>query len=260
MKLAYSTIINGDNVSYPGRIATVIRVTGGPLRCSYLPLAENQEPTLTDETDFFLDLVSKQVGEDGETTAVVISGVEPLWQGNAVAELTRKLREIGIFVKVETSGFYSTEVHVLANTASFISLDFKHLFQREKLLPLVGEKVNFEVFHSNFLKSLAFLEHGKAFKEVKTTVIPGINDSMETVREMAKAIGNSVDQYALCQFVPWPLPLTDSAFEKIVPPTRLHLLELAQVCRAYVGRAVVRCYESEDQEALPRAASAGSKE
>ncbi len=252
MKLAYSTIVNGDNQAYPGRIATVIRVTGGPLQCGYLPLVESQDATNSENTGFFLDLVSKQAEEDGETSAVVFSGVEPLWQGNAVSELATNLRQLGFFVKVETSGFYSSDLRSICNVANFVSLDFKHLLVINKLGALIGQRINFEVFQSNFLKSIAFLEHGKAFKEVKTTVIPGVNDSVEVLEEMAKLVKNACDQYALVQFLPWPLPLADSFFEKISPPTRLQLLELGQVCRRHVDRVVVRCHESEDQEVLSK--------
>ncbi len=251
MKLAYSTVVNGDAYAYPGRIATVIRVTGGPLRCPFLPVPESQDPVFSEETSFFADLVSSQAEEDGETTAVVFSGIEPLWQGNAVAELTKQLRENGFFVKIDTSGFYSNDLRGVASMANYITIDYKHALKQEKYVPLIGAKVAFDVFQSNFLKSLVFLEHGKAYKEVRTTVIPGINDAAETIEEIAKTI-KFVDQFALQQFVPWPLPLLDASFEKISPPTRLQLLELAQFARRHVGRVVVRCHESEEQEVLPK--------
>ncbi len=254
MKLAYSTIVNGDNSAYPSRVATVIHLSGGPLKCPYLSASESQDPTFSEDTSFFLNLVQAQAEEDGETNAVVFTGPEPLWQGNAVFELAKNLRQLSYFVKVETSGFYSNDVRNLANVANFISFDVKHSpRQANKYGELIGSKVNFEVFQSNLLTSLTFLEHGKAFKEVKTTIIPGVNDSPEVVEDIAKLIKNSCDQYALCQFVPWPLPLADEKFEKIKPPTRLHLLELAQTARKHAGRVVVRCHESDDQEVLPKA-------
>ncbi len=251
MKLAFSTVVNGDAYAYPGRISTVIRVTGGPLHCPFLPAAEGQDPVFSEETSFFVDLVSSQAEEDGETTAVVFSGIEPLWQGNAVTELAKKLRENGFFVKIDTSGFYSNDLRGLSSIANYISIDYKHALKQELYIPLIGAKVAFDVFQSNFLKSLVFLEHGKAYKEVRTTIISGVNDSVEAIEEIAKSI-KFVDQYALQQFVPWPLPLLDSSFERLAPPTRLHLLELAQFARRHVGRVVVRCHESEEQEALPK--------
>ncbi len=252
MKLAYSTVIHGNTFAYPGRIATVIRIGGGPFKVPYLSVIESEDPTLSEETEFFLDLVLKQVKEDGETTGVVFSGVEPLWQGNAILELTKKLRELGFFIKIETSGFYSNELHSAADVANVISLDYKTQLTCEKYLPLIGEKINFEVFQSNFLKSLAFMEHGKAFKEIKTTVIPGFNDSVEVIEAIAKSSQNSCDQYALQQFVSWPTPLLDTKFEKLLPPNRLQLLELGQAARKYLGRVVIRCHESEEQEVLPK--------
>lgn len=229
----------------------VVHVTGGPILCPYLPVAQSQDSTLSDDTAFFTDLVLKQAEEDSDITAVVFAGVEPLWQGNAILDISRRLRQLGFFVKIETSGFYSSDLHSLVDVVNYVSLDVKHLVQQEKLHKLVGGKINFEVFQSNLLKSLAFMEHGKAFREIKTVVIPGINDSPEVIEGIAKLAANSCDQYALCQFTPWPLPLVDSAFEKIAPPTRLHLLELAQHARKHVGRVVVRCQDSEEQEALP---------
>ena len=76
MKLGYSTIVNGDAFAYQGRTASVVHVTGGPLQCPYLSLAESANPPLFEETEFFLDLFTKQAEEDGETTAVVFSGLE----------------------------------------------------------------------------------------------------------------------------------------------------------------------------------------
>ncbi len=251
MKLAYSTIVNGDNRAYPGRIATVIRISGGPLSCPYLPAVESKDPIFSEYTSFFINLVTGQAEEDGETDAVVFTGVEPLWQGNAILDLSKRLRELGFFVKVDSSGFYSNDLRSVAEVVNFVSVDYKHVLRGDKYLPLIGAKVNFEVFQSNFLKSLVFLENCKAFKEVKTTVIPSVNDSIEVIEEMSKLIKN-VDQYSLSQFVPWPTPLLDPVFEKIKPPTRLKLLELAQAARKNVGKVVVKCYESEEQEALPK--------
>ncbi len=252
MKLAYSTIIHGDLFAYSGRISTVIRVTGGPFKVPYLPAVDSRDPGFAEETEFFLDLALEQSKEDGETSAVVLTGIEPLWQGNTIFELTKKLREVGFFVKVETSGFYPTDLRSVAGVANFISLDYKHILASNNYLPLIGEKTNFDVFQSNLLKSLVFMEHGKAFKEVKTVIIPGINDSVEVVENIAKTIRNSCDQYTLQQFVPWPTPLLDPRFELIVPPTRLQLLELAQFARQHVGKVVVKCHESEEQEVIPR--------
>lgn len=259
MKLLYSTIVNGDVFSYPGRVATVIRIAGGPLRVKYLPAVDSQDPVHAEDLDFFFNLVSKQGEDDGETNAVVFAGVEPLSQGNAVTDICRRFRELGFFVKVESSGFYSSDLHVLSNTVNFVSLDLKHVLQQDKLDKLVQLKSPFDVFQSNVLKSLAFMEHCKAFREVKTTIIPGFNDDA-SIGEMAKLVKNACDQYALVQFMPAPLPLGDPAFEKILPPSRLQLLELGQVCRQHVGRVVVRCPDSEDQEVLPKAAATNSAE
>ncbi len=252
MKLAYSTIVNGDTNAYPGRVASVIHIAGGPFKCPYLPAVESQDPTLAEDTSFFLDLAMKQAEEDGETTAVVFTGIEPLWQGNAIFELSKQLRSSGFFVKIDSSGFYSNDLRNLGDIVNFISIDFKHILRSDKYLPLIGSKVNFDVFQSNLLKSLAFLEHSKAFKEVKTTIIPGINDSPEVVESIAETVKSAADQYALVQFVPWPTPLLEPAFEKVASPIRLQLLELGQVARRHVGRVVVRCHESEDQEVSPK--------
>ncbi len=252
MRLSYSTIIHGDTFSYAGRIATLIRVTGGPFKVPYLSKMENEDPTLSEDTEFFQDLILKQVREDGETTAVVFTGIEPLWQGNAIFELTKKLREVGFFVKIETAGFYANEIRTIGDVANVISLDYKTILNHQKYLPLIGEKAIFEVFQSNFLKSLTFMEHSKAFKEIKTTIIPGVNDSVEIIENIARNSHKACDQYALQQFVPWPTPLMDQRFEKTLPPNRLQLLELGQVARKHVGRVLVRCHEAEEQEVLPK--------
>lgn len=252
MKLAFSTIINGSTEAYPGRIATAIHIGGGPFCPPYLPKAECTTPTQSEDTSFFVDMVASQAREDAETTAVVINGVEPLWQGNPVAELCKQLHSLGFFVKIETSGFYPSDVYALLPYVNQVSLDFKHKLDERLYSPLLGSKVSFEIVYANFMRTIAFLERAKVFKEVKTTVIPGVNDSPEVFDFIGRTCAGFADQVTLHQFVPFPKPLGDQSYEKISPPTRNHLLNLAQLVRKHVGRVVVKCLDSPEQEALPR--------
>ncbi len=253
MELSYSTIVNGNTNAYPGRMATVVKISGGPFRVPYLSPGESETPQLKEDTSFFVNFISQQREEDGETSAVVFSGVEPLWQGNALLKLCSQLKALGFFIKVETSGFYAEDLRALLPHVSHVSLDLKHKLTEPLYAPMLGSRVSFTVFYSNLLKAMAFLENAPVYKEVTTTVIPGVNDSADVFDSISRQVKNFADQYALLQFTPFPKPLADPVFEKISPPTRASLLTLAQVARSHVGRVIVRCFESEDQEVLLRA-------
>lgn len=114
-------------------------------------------------------------GKDGGLT---VSGGEPLMQAGFVKELFRACRAEGINCALDTSGcFMNQEVEELLELCDLVLLDYKYTSneQYEKNVGCSIERVN------------AFLDRLQAMNKrvwLRQVIIPGLNDSEESVRRL----------------------------------------------------------------------------
>ncbi|MFZ3172372.1 MAG: glycyl-radical enzyme activating protein [Carboxydocellales bacterium] len=113
---------------------------------------------------------------------VTISGGEPLFFPQYTLELARMLKEGGIHVAIETTGFGRWED--LEKIAQYVDL---FLFDIKHMNPLKHHKVvgvNNDLIQGNFRK---LIEMGKAVR-VRVPLIPGFNDDLHNFDMMAEFI------------------------------------------------------------------------
>jgi len=120
--------VNGVSViDYPGKIASILFLGGCNLRC---PFCHNA--SLVGDYNNLDYKNSEAVLEDlkrrkGFIDGVVITGGEPLINGNELIDLLSKLREMGLSIKIDTNG-YDTDMllKVLrSGLADYIAMDIK---------------------------------------------------------------------------------------------------------------------------------------
>ena len=93
-------------LDYPGKISTIIFTYGCNLRCEYCHNPELVIKELNKELQINIDdILSYLKRRKGKIDAVVITGGEPLIYDD-IAFLIRKIRDLGLLVKLDTNGFF----------------------------------------------------------------------------------------------------------------------------------------------------------
>jgi len=241
MRLRFSSILEHSLVDYPGKVASVLFLGGCPLHCGWCntPNLLNQDSCVNAPTGFLADHFAKQ---REFIDAVCFNGGEPLMQGNALLELARALKQKAFLLKVETSGYYPEALAEILPFVDFVALDVKtRLNDAGEYARVCGFTGKPELLLSQVLRSLAFLEtRGKhVFKEIRFTVIPGLNDDPEIIKSVCKHI-KFADVLALQQFSPRVVALKE--FEAVPATGENKLIELAEAAREAGGveKVIVR--------------------
>lgn len=241
MKVKYSSIFQGTP-DYPGRKCVTINLSGCPLRCGWcnVPKLVIPEQGTFDEQDYS-SLV--QIINSMNTEALYLSGAEPLMQGNALLELCSALDK-KIQVRVETSGFYPEELKALFPYVSYVSLDVKTALQAKDYAKITGYTQDPEVLLSKVLRSLAFLESAgpMIFKEIRTTIIPTVNDLPEVMENIISESGFA-DKFTLQQFD--PSTTLSFSYKKLPKTSKQALSDLAFIAKKKNNNIWIRTSEGE---------------
>jgi len=244
MNLRYGSILDLSEADWPGRTASVLFLGGCPLRCGYCfnsPLVLEPEKNCGEaEVAFFVEHFksNKKICD-----SIVLSGGEPLHQANAVKELIAGLKREGLRVKLDTSGFYPEALAGVLPLVERVAMDIKTRPVASEYARACGYSGDAEMLLSNILRSVTFIENSMVFKEFRTTIVPGLNDSEAVVEEIARIVPFA-DTYALQAFRPGHVVSPDCA---ALPPTpRERLVELAEAAKKHVKRVVVRTGSGEE--------------
>ncbi len=237
MKLRYGSIIDFSDKDFPDHAASILLLGGCPFRCPYcyVPLLLSDEHCDEKSIDYFVEHFRKH---SDEIEGVVISGGEPLQQANAVIELSKRLKEQGLLVKIETNGFYAGELSTLLKYVDYVAIDVKTKLEADAYKQITGYDGDKNLLIARVLQSLAFLQRSPVTVEVRTTIVPTLNDSPEIVRNIAKHI-KWADLYVLQQFRT-DLALVDPELRKVGQTTKKKLKELASVAKKYVDKVEIR--------------------
>lgn len=114
---------------------------------------------------------------------VTISGGEPLMQFEFLLSLVKMLKEEGIHVTVDTSGYGEWDkLKQLANNVDLFLYDIK-LIDNEKHKKYMG------VSNEIILKNMQKLVNEKTNIAPRIPLIPGVNDDIEDIKQFAKFLG-----------------------------------------------------------------------
>lgn len=189
MNVNFSTILASES-------ETIVNLPGCPLYCRNC-----NTPQLVKDGGFEERSVEELffILKESKSKRLYFKGGEPLMQGNALLELFKALKREGFYIKIETSGYYGEELKYLLPYLDWVALDVKaslNIIDFGKAGGLHGD-----IFLSGLLKSIAFLEKFQGVKEIRTTIIKGLNDSEDVIEEISKYV-RFCDFYILQEYNP----------------------------------------------------------
>ncbi len=226
-------MIETSLIDWDGKLTTVLFFD----KCNFMcPFCHNWKLILHSENfppvkwqDIEKVLRSKKDWIDG----VVLTGGEPLVDKEEVFDVARKIKALGMLVKLDTNGAYPDTLRemIAGNLADYVALDIKAPLGKEYSIA-VGKQINIK----NIAKSIEILKENNVDYEFRTTCVPGIIDraAIQSIGEVIQ----SAKKWVLQQYVP------DNAYQeeyrklqKIPEPKLRELLDLA---RKYVANTKLR--------------------
>ena len=249
MNIKFSSVIDFSEDAWPGKTASVVYLAGCPLQCYWcnVPFLVNVQEGSYDSkpTDFFVSHFSKlQASVEG----IVFLGGEPFMQGNALNGLCKQLKAMGFALRTETSGFYPQDLRDLLPYLDYVALDVKAPLDEDSYATAASFTGDKRILLSKILSSLAFLEADKrVFKEIRTTLIPGLNDSVDAIEKICSQ-SSFADLYALQQFKPGGKgDFVNADYECGEPAPKEKMYELAYAAKKTFKEVLVRFNDGSEE-------------
>jgi pyruvate formate lyase activating enzyme len=218
-------------LDFPGRLASVLFLSGCDFRCPYCHNAALVDERRADAEDGFVPLEEFFAYLDKRKSlisGVVISGGEPLLHEETPA-IAAAIRERGLAVKLDTNGSYPERIAEVG--ADYVALDLKTSSAAYgRVAPgfaSAGEKA---------LESLLYLRSSATPFEIRVTCAPGIVGPFEL--EALSLTFESRDEVLLQEFRPGRC--LDPAFDMVEPYTRAEMESLLEIAKKRVPKARVR--------------------
>ena len=225
-----------SSIEFHGNMSLVIFMSKCPLACRYCHNVE----LLEDDTEKTFEEIKSEIDNAADfIDAVVLSGGEPLMQLDALIELFKYIKSVGLKTKLDTSGIYPEKIEKLLDLEllDFVSLDVKAPF--EKYRKVTGANVGSQV-----KKSMKLLNSDdNVHLEIRTTYVP----TLHTKKDIHNLVNDvEGDIYTIQQFR--NKNVLDPALEKVEVPNPHDLADLAREIKPYFkGQVKVRSAEFGEQ-------------
>lgn len=227
---------------FPKEVASTIFLAGCNFRCPY---CQNKSLVLMEDWKFLsIPEIIQQLQENKLLlTGVCISGGEPLMQGQFLINLLSEIRKLNLLIKIDTNGFFSNRLLKITNFIDLIAIDIKA--SPKKYGKAIGiESLSNKAIH-NLKDSLNIAQNLIGTYELRTTIVPGLNDSEQDMQDICEFIIDYVDgvdgTYVLQQFRSDKGTL-DPDYKKIHSPSYEVMKKLKKIAENYFPRVDIRAF------------------
>ncbi|NLX47946.1 MAG: anaerobic ribonucleoside-triphosphate reductase activating protein [Euryarchaeota archaeon] len=219
-------------LDWDGMVATTVYLQGCNLRC---PFCHNPDLiSISAEVEEAPWEVLKEYLEDNTDflDGVVVTGGEAT-QSENLPELIRKIRDLGLKVKLDTNGTNPDMLQDLlqAGLLDCVAMDLKGPLDHQ-YSQVCGTDVDIEAIK----RSIGIIMISGIDYEFRTTVVPHYL-SPGDIERMASFIGGA-KKYALQQFR--NDKTLDKRLSKVEPYSEAQMLGMAETARKYVRKVIVR--------------------
>lgn len=220
-------IVDTSTVDWYGNVTLMIFAAGCNFRCPYCQNS-NLIP-LDSGKDMELELINRRI-ENNKVyiDAVGASGGEPTLQSQELEEIFALARTHNLKNFLNTNGSKPQVIEDLLakGLLDHIALDIKAPLRVDKYGSVIGLQ-NCDSMLKNVQKSLELCSSQHVSLEIRTTIVPGLTDEEDLVRDIAREIkGNTT--YILQQFNP-QAELLDPSLKQRGYTTREKLVSLASI-------------------------------
>ncbi len=229
--------VGNSSIDYPSKRSAVLYLWGCDFRC---PFCNLKEIILDENTCQKVEIgqIVNKLNESFMIDAVTITGGEPLLQEETIRLIAYIKRSTPLAIKLDTNGSFPERLEKAIPGLNFISIDIKAPF--EKYSAAVGADFDVE----KLKRSLDMLKTARLFREARTTIVPGLNDTEDDILAIAKiVIENKLDMYTIQQFI--PQNTIDPAYEGKEKPDYERMRNLGRIIKERYPGLKVRTATSE---------------
>ena len=224
--------VDMSTVDWYGNVSFVVFFAGCNFRCPYcqnsglLPLDSGEKV----ELKAIRERIKLNMSPVPELDAVVLTGGEPLLQPEAIMEVAKLVRELGLKLMLDTNGSIPSALGPLleAGLVGRVALDVKAPLTPEEYRKVAGLGTCCASAIEGIKSTLALCNSHGVEIEARTTIAPTLTDNPDLIRQIAKQIRNRCDVYYLQQFDNTGEVLS-LKLKSLPPPTRERMVELAKV-------------------------------
>jgi len=244
-------IVDLSTIDWYGKITSMTFFAGCNFRCPYcqnaslIPLESGKEL----DTE---DIVKRLQRNLDIVDAAGFTGGEPCLQAEALKELAKRAKALGLRVFLNTNGSNPEVVSDMIEEGllDYVALDVKAPLDPEPYGRAIDLAELGEAAVGNVKATLEKCLEAGITLEVRTTIVPGLIDQEKDIRKVSSEIAGA-QLYVLQQFSPEG-DLLDQNFKNVTPPTRETLTRLARVALECGVREVrIRTKESGEETIRP---------
>lgn len=221
-------------VDWDGKISSVVFFD----KCNFMcPFCQNWDLIINPDKFPIIEwdhIKQKLQKKKGWVDGVVLTGGEPLCCEQEVFQICRKIKKLGLQVKLDTNGSYPEILQNLIESKliDFVAMDIKAPID-ERYNMAAGKQVDLE----KISKSVQMLLKGEIDYEFRTTCAPGIIDE-NTIHQIGKKIKDA-KKWALQAHVP------DNAYkalyrQKLNPEYYKAIKKYLEIAKKYVPNTILR--------------------
>lgn len=218
-------------IDYEGKLAAIVYTIGCNFRCPYC-----HNPELVNETTD-TKITEKKILDFLKTRknvldGLVITGGEPTMHGEDLLKFIKKVKALGISVKLDTNGTNPDFIKQVLDEklVDYIAMDIKAPFNSYN--NLVGRAVNTE----DIIKSVEIIKNSNIPYEFRTTIIKTLT-SQKDIEDIGVCI-KGAKKYYLQKFV--PTKILNPQLKNKVTYTDADFLEFQKIMSKYVDFCGVR--------------------
>ena len=185
MKVRIAGITDLSTIDWPGKLATVVFFQGCNLRCPWCQNADCVPPDggkIADTAEVVEHIKKLAPITDG----VMLSGGEPTLQPKAALAVLKGAKERSLSCAMETNGTNPEALNQLLPYLDFVAIDVKAPLQDPELYDRATGSVG--VSARRIRESLVLAVASGKEVEARTTIVPTLNDSPETIARLAAGI------------------------------------------------------------------------
>lgn len=194
-------LIETSLIDWDGKITTVLFFDRCNFKC---PFCQNWQLILYPENLPIYDFeeIFKKIKERKDwVDGIVLTGGEPLLFFDEVLKISKRIKDIGLGVKLDTNGFWSEKLNFLIEKqlVDYIAMDIKTAFDDSYFVATGTDLRSTPELLDRIRESIKLLLEEKVDYEFRTTCVPGLVDENEIVA-IGKMI-SSAKSWVLQRFI-----------------------------------------------------------
>jgi pyruvate formate lyase activating enzyme len=187
LKVNFGGFVPLSTVDWRGRSVCTVFLRGCPVRCHYCHNAEIQKGSDFRPLEEVVEMIRSSLLL---ISGVIFSGGEPTMQGDALLELARASKAMGLKVGVQTNGVYPETLRALieGECVDLVHLDIKARWEHYHNLLKVKPETTEKVKESLALCKEAYFKGSLECFEVVNTIFPGREDEVPYIAKEAEGV------------------------------------------------------------------------